>query len=127
MDDHETRRLLADERANVADRLETILAEFDSVVDGSIDANGDDEHDPEGATIAFERARFTALADNARARLVALDRAGARLDAGTYAECEGCGGAIGAERLRARPDTRRCVDCAGGTPAVMTARTGPTD
>ncbi|WP_211262668.1 TraR/DksA C4-type zinc finger protein [Nitriliruptor alkaliphilus] len=77
----------------------------------------DDEHDPEGATIGFERAQVTALLADARAHLAELDEVADRVATGSYGTCEGCDGPIGAERLAARPTARRCVRCAerGGT------------
>jgi hypothetical protein len=36
----------------------------------------------------------------------------ARLTAGGYGVCAGCGGPIGADRLAARPDAARCITCA---------------
>jgi DnaK suppressor protein len=72
----------------------------------------DDEHDPEGTTIAFERAQVSALLDRARQRVVELDEALARLDDGSYGRCVGCGRPIAPERLEARPAARACIDCA---------------
>ena len=72
----------------------------------------DDEHDPEGATLAFEREQATALADTAAARVAAVDAALTRVAAGTAGTCGACGGPIGAPRLAARPVTDRCVACA---------------
>ena len=72
----------------------------------------DDEHDVEGSSVGFERARVTALLDHAVARLAALDAAAARLAAGTFGVCEVCGGPIGDERLAALPEAVRCVSCA---------------
>ena len=114
MDDVEARRHLADERAAALGRRDALISEFDAVVAGSLDANSDDEHDPEGATVAFERARISALIDEAGSRLDTLASALARLDAGTYAECQVCGAAIASERLAARPDATACVGCATG-------------
>jgi RNA polymerase-binding transcription factor DksA len=92
------------------------LAELDrsfADIAASVDtANTDDEHDPEGATLAFERAQVVSLIEDVRDRLGALDAAASRLDAGTYGVCERCGRAIGDARLAARPDASRCVDCA---------------
>jgi DnaK suppressor protein len=45
--------------------------------------------------------------------LVEIDAALARIADGTYGTCEICGGAIGRDRLRALPETRRCVGCSG--------------
>lgn len=82
-----------------------------STSDGS--AGGDDEHDPEGATVAFERQHVAALLAQARAQVAAIDAALRKLDAGRYEICDICGGQIGAERLAARPAALTCVRCAG--------------
>jgi RNA polymerase-binding transcription factor DksA len=100
------------ERAVVLRRIAELERSFADIAASVDTANTDDEHDPEGATLAFERAQVVSLLDEARARLAALDDASARVTAGTYGVCEQCGGEIGAERLAALPDTRRCVDCA---------------
>ncbi len=46
------------------------------------------------------------------AELARVRRALARLDAGTYGQCEECGGPIPAARLAAVPETPHCVGCA---------------
>jgi DnaK suppressor protein len=81
-----------------------------SAADGS--AGGDDEHDPEGATVAFERQHVAALLVQARAHLEAIDAALRKVGAGVYEICDLCGGPIGAERLAARPAALTCVRCA---------------
>jgi DnaK suppressor protein len=81
-----------------------------SAADGS--AGGDDEHDPEGATVAFERQHVAALLAQARAHVAAIDAALGKLDAGVYELCDRCGEPIGAERLAARPAALLCVRCA---------------
>ena len=104
-------RLLA-ERTATQEQIAAFERDFAGVVAASEASNADDEHDPEGATIAFERAQLAALLDQARARLADLDTALERVDAGSYGRCERCGGAIGAERLEARPAARTCISCA---------------
>lgn len=76
-------------------------------------ASPDDEHDAEGSTIGFERARVAALLAEAQRALADVERALERLDTGVYGRCERCGGGIGEERLAALPSTTRCVACAG--------------
>ncbi len=76
-------------------------------------ANSDDEHDPEGATLAFERQHLVALIEQARHRLGGIDAALARIEDGSYGRCVRCGGAIGSPRLAARPAAATCVRCAG--------------
>jgi RNA polymerase-binding transcription factor DksA/ubiquinone/menaquinone biosynthesis C-methylase UbiE len=104
------------ERASTLARLAAMTAEHDGIVAASVDTNADDEHDPEGSTIAFERAQVAALVAQARTHLDDLDRAVARLDQGTYPVCEHCGSQITAERLSARPATRTCIACATTPP-----------
>jgi RNA polymerase-binding transcription factor DksA len=81
-------------------------------VAASADSNADDEHDPEGSTIAFERSQVGALINQARRHLAELDAAEERLRAGSYGCCESCGRPIPAARLEARPVARTCVSCA---------------
>ena len=103
--------LLAERSAALA-QIAALTREFDEVVAASKASNADDEHDPEGATIAFERQQVVALLEQAQRRLADVDTALARRDAGDYGRCESCGRPIGAERLAARPAARTCIDCA---------------
>ena len=61
-------RLIAD-RAGTLELLASLRRDWDGVVEASAQSNVDDEHDPEGATIAFERARIEASLNRAEARL----------------------------------------------------------
>jgi len=104
------------ERELVLRRLAALVRDFDEVVAASRDTNADDEHDPEGATIAFERSQVGALVRQARSRLAELDAALARLGSGSYGTCERCGRAIAPARLDARPEARTCIECASRRP-----------
>jgi DnaK suppressor protein len=95
------------------------VADLRRELDGIVDATGlvpDDEHDAEGSTIGFERARVAALLARSERRVADLEAALVRLLAGSYPDCERCGGEIGAERLEALPATTICVSCAGPGP-----------
>ncbi|CAL8974965.1 RNA polymerase-binding transcription factor DksA [Cellulomonas sp. T2.31MG-18] len=105
-------RLLA-LRGAVEARLAGVTTSRSDVVDAARGANVDDEHDPEGATIAFERAQLEALAGDARVALAEVDAALARLDDGTYGICAVGGEPIQAERLAVRPTATTCVQHAG--------------
>jgi DnaK suppressor protein len=94
--------------AQVAD----LAAQHAEVVAASVGSNADDEHDPEGATIAFERQQVLALLAQAQATVERVEAAQAREAAGTYGRCERCGEPIGAARLDALPAAARCVACA---------------
>ena len=106
------RSLLEDERDSVVRRLAALSHDFDEVVASSRDSNADDEHDPEGHTIAFERSQVGALIAQSREHLAEVDAALERLETGNYGTCEHCGQPIPAGRLEARPTARWCVGCA---------------
>src|ERR1700743_1371971 len=108
------RPALAAERAATLEQVAGLEREFSNIVTASQAANADDEHDPEGATIAYERQHVVALLEQARAHLAAIGDALARLAPGAYGHCEGCGEPIARERLAARPTATRCVACASG-------------
>ncbi len=108
----EARGRLEAERLRTLGRLASLTGDFDAVVEASRDTNADDEHDPEGATIAFERSQVGALVRQAEHHLEEIDAAMKRLDAGTYGACAGCGQPIAAGRLEARPVARTCMRCA---------------
>jgi RNA polymerase-binding transcription factor len=106
------RDVLAAEQAEVLARVAALSRSMEDIVSASLSANADDEHDPEGSTIAFERAQVAALLAQATAHLKESTEALRRLDAGGYGQCERCGAAIARERLLARPTARTCIDCA---------------
>ena len=103
---------LSQEHARAARLIATLTDDFDAVVEASREVATDDEHDPEGATIAFERAQVDAVLGMARAHLAELDRALERVRDGTYDDCQSCGRPIGKERLAALPAATSCVACA---------------
>ncbi|WP_257422523.1 TraR/DksA family transcriptional regulator [Nocardioides carbamazepini] len=105
------RGLLEAERDEAWQRLAGLIGSFAEVVAASRDTNADDEHDPEGATIAFERSQLTTLVAQVRWHLAEVEAALLRLDAGTYGVCEGCGAPIPEARLEVRPVARTCVGC----------------
>ncbi len=112
MTDTTLRRRLAEERDRTEARIADLRRDFDRLVaEVEIDPP-DDEHDPEGAGIAFERQQVAALLSQARSHLAAVGTAEERLAAGALGTCERCGRRIPAERLEARPTSLRCVGCA---------------
>lgn len=103
---------LAVERARTVEQIEALARDFESIVESCESDAYDDEHDPEGHTIAFERQQVAGLLRDARSHLVEIDHAATRLAAGSYGTCERCEGRIAPERLATRPATRTCVTCA---------------
>ena len=104
---------IASARADAQARTAALSAQVEALAEQQALTTHDDEHDPEGVTIGFERAQLLGLLSGARADVAALDRATSRLDAGTYGRCLTCGNEIPEPRLEALPATETCVDCAG--------------
>ena len=107
-----TRERLVAEQQQARRQIAALEREFGELAEAASSAGTDDEHDPEGATLAFEREHAAALLASARERLAAIGAALDRLDAGQYGVCEMCGEPIGAERLAARPAAQTCIRCA---------------
>lgn len=106
------RRRIAEALDHTERRITSLTERFDAIVAGSEFTTDDDEHDPEGSTIAFERSQVQSLLTDARRELEELDAAEARIDAGTYGICAKCGRPIAEERLDALPTATKCIDCA---------------
>ena len=111
------RAALDAERRRTLARVAALERDHDAIVRAVAADPPDDEHDPEGATTAFERQQLAALIDAARAHLAELDAVAGRLAAGTAGCCETCGGPIGEARLAARPASVRCIGCAAAARA----------
>jgi RNA polymerase-binding transcription factor DksA len=105
---------LVEERERAVALVASLADELDAIIALSMTETPDDEHDSEGSTIGFERARVSALLAHSRRRVVELDLALDRVSAGTYGVCGRCGDAISVERLEALPTTVTCVSCAAG-------------
>lgn len=108
----ELRERIARERTEAARLVAAVSRELEGIIESVSLSSNDDEHDPDGATSSYERAKTTAMLRRAEERVVELDRAAARLRAGTYGRCEECGETIGHERLAALVGTTRCRSCA---------------
>jgi RNA polymerase-binding transcription factor len=100
------------ERERMARQVESLQRVVAAIVEGSELTSTDDEHDPEGATIAYERAQATALLRQARSDLDALERTSSKLEAGQRVVCSVCGREIDLARLVALPTACRCIRCA---------------
>src|SRR5262245_6427183 len=85
----------------IFDMGESMLA-----MDADRDIERTDRVQEEAAELAL-----TALDEQGRREMEAIQAALARIDAGTYSICETCGETISAARLKAMPTARRCVSC----------------
>jgi RNA polymerase-binding transcription factor DksA len=109
-------RLRAERNAVVA-ALEARTRALEGVFDAAADSNSDDEHDPEGQTIAYERSQLAAAVRAAETQLADIDEALRRLEQGGYGICEVCGRPIPAARMSARPTATTCVEHADARPS----------
>ena len=69
------REMLMAERARARQRIAALEREFAGIAEAASAGGTDDEHDPEGATLAFERQHTAALIERAREQLAAADAA----------------------------------------------------
>lgn len=104
-------------RSTAEERVASLTGSFDGIVEAASDVATDDEHDPEGHTIAWERQQIAALLDAARVVVVDIDAALERLADGSYGRCTQCDRSIAAARLDVLPATPVCVACASSMPA----------
>jgi alkanesulfonate monooxygenase SsuD/methylene tetrahydromethanopterin reductase-like flavin-dependent oxidoreductase (luciferase family)/RNA polymerase-binding transcription factor DksA len=100
------------ERAEAADRIAALERQVGWLAEQQALDTHDDEHDPEGVTIAAHRAQLLGLLAGARRDLAASERAVDRLEVGVYGRCLRCGRDIGEARLEALPATEICIACA---------------
>jgi DnaK suppressor protein len=100
-------------RVDVEARSAALAAQVAELAEQQALTTHDDEHDPEGVTIAYERAQIVGLLAGARDEIAALDRAASRLAAGAYGRCAECGSVIPDPRLEALPAVETCLGCAG--------------
>ncbi|TPG18450.1 TraR/DksA family transcriptional regulator [Pedococcus bigeumensis] len=107
--DIEVAERLREERDEVRARLASMTRDLEALFAASADSNADDEHDPEGQTIAYERSQLSALIRVAQEHLAGIEAATARLHQGSYGICEVCHQPIAPARLEARPTARTCV------------------
>ncbi len=110
--DSDALRRVVERRVSMMAMVVSLTQRLDGIREASAWSTSDDEHDPEGVTVAFERAQVAGLLELARDELRELDLAEARIRDGTYGECQRCGQAIGSGRLEALPAARTCVSCA---------------
>lgn len=111
MDEPET--VLAELAAVTGRRIADLQRQVRELADEQALTTHDDEHDPEGVTIGYQRAQVQGLLAGARADLVAIDRARERVRDGSYGHCIRCAEPIGAPRLVALPANPTCIDCSG--------------
>jgi DnaK suppressor protein len=103
---------LLSDRERTGMLVDTVTDEMSAFVDARRDTATDDEHDPEGPTLAFERSQSSAVLAQSRQHLKEIDAALQRIDEGRYGLCTKCGNGIALGRLQVRPQAALCISCA---------------
>jgi DnaK suppressor protein len=101
---------LLQERGELEKQLATI--EESSFSTPQSDLSGEasfDEEFADAGTFTFERERDLSIENNIRDLLQKIDRALARMEAGTYGMCVKCGKPIEKARLKALPYVELCI------------------
>lgn len=99
------RALLESERSQLGQKL----AELGFGEGGGLDY---DSNFADTSQVTAERGEAETLATQLKEALVEVEDALARLEAGTYGQCDACGKAISAARLEAKPAAPQCIECA---------------
>jgi len=106
-------------------RLEQMLAELEESARVLQRGGGDtgeltsiDQHPADSGTNLADADREEASIEILHAQQERVREALARVDAGTYGRCVDCGAELPDERLEARPDAARCVNCQQKAEAV---------
>jgi DnaK suppressor protein len=113
IDTAEFRDRLVDERQRLIDTIAHLHDESRREVEnenGELGGRGVDNHLADMATVTFDRELDEGIEEGAQQTLAQIDRALARLDDGSYGNCERCGKPIAEARLQARPWATLCID-----------------
>ena len=104
----EARTLLQEERARLQ-QIRVVLEHGDGPSSPDAVIELQDVHERADADLSLVDGDG-AILEHVDARLADVDRAIERLERGEFGTCETCGRAIDADRLRARPAARFCVE-----------------
>lgn len=112
MFDHEAlRERLLEERERLSQEIADLDADLSESLEDSSEESPYDQHMAETAAATLDREIDLTLQENARAALVQIERALAKLENGSYGHCDKCGRPIGEARLEIAPFATLCVDC----------------
>jgi len=94
-------------------RLGELLNEADQAVKDISESNAENSSDPtDQAVQELDRNRLLRFKDRERKLIRKIEKALNRIEEGSYGGCEVCGAQISESRLKARPMTTLCIDCA---------------
>lgn len=104
---------MTDYKKMLQSRLGELLNEADRTVKDISETEGETSSDPtDQAVQELDRSRLLRFKDRERKLIRKIEKALDRIDEGSYGLCEACGSGITEARLKARPMTTLCIDCA---------------
>jgi DnaK suppressor protein len=107
------KKKLNDYKKILQTRLSELLNEADLAVKNISETNADNSSDPtDQAVQELDRNRLLRFKDRERKLIRKIEKALNRIEDGSYGGCEACGAPISEARLKARPMTTFCIDCA---------------
>jgi DnaK suppressor protein len=108
----ERTKFMAGLKQHLLDMKAKIVAEIESELKAEREGNKDEGMDTyDLASEERDREINSILSDRERVKIKQIDDVLARMEEGSYGECESCGLEIAEERLEAMPFTRLCRDC----------------
>jgi RNA polymerase-binding transcription factor DksA len=110
IDTAEFRVRLEEERARLVNAVSFLKTDSPASLEDELGGAGSDNHLGDVASATFDRGLDQGLEEGAQQTLADIEAALLRIDEGTYGTCLVCGAPIGAERLRALPWARLCID-----------------
>jgi RNA polymerase-binding protein DksA len=105
------RDLLLEERQRVLNAIDYLHEANPGSLKEETEESTVDNHLADTATVTLDREIDYTLEENSENVLKEIDRALAKIEAGTFGICENCGQPIAEERLRAIPYATQCIDC----------------
>jgi len=99
--------LLSTVRSDLTDERDRLESQITSLEPGG--GSAFDDNFADSGQVAAEQGENKVLASQLRSELDEVERALAKLDAGTYGMCETCGEPITPARLEAMPAARFCI------------------
>jgi DnaK suppressor protein len=107
------KKKLTDYKKILQSRLGELLNEADRTVKDISETEGETSSDPtDQAVQELDRSRLLRFKDRERKLIRKIEKALNRIEDGSYGGCESCGAPISEARLKARPMTTFCIDCA---------------
>lgn len=104
---------MSDYKKVLQQRLTELVNEADRTVKNISETEGETSSDPtDQAVQELDRSRLFRFKDRERKLIRKIEKALVRIEEGSYGACEACGSAISDARLKARPMTTLCIDCA---------------